>query len=375
MRLSPRLIHVLFDVARFRFVSRDQVSRLYFPDVSEKICLNAMEQLQDKTEWSDAKQKDVLKEPGVVARRFAPSINRMGKAGHPMAVYGWLPHNRTYLKRYFAAHNQIEEWTHPRPPFGQSFAQLAEEMPDTGDFQTNELTHHVGVTELLILFEKSVALMPGWELVFCERMHRKSEMNIAIVVEREKLTIEPDIFFCLRSPEGLLRFYVVELENHDTEGKEYNPKLQGFIAYLMNGIWTDYLRRVLATYQLTLTAKVEDMRFTVLTVTRSAYQRDELFRKSIELKRPVMFKFAALPDLSWDKGFEKVWVRAQEFNDLWYKLHSAAPPKGVDPEVWLTEAKELRQRLGTYSREAKREIRDNWERAVIADVPKVSLVE
>ena len=57
MILTPRDLNGLYDIARIRHLSSDQMHRLHFSEASMKTCLNRMGQLADKKAMVDSQLK------------------------------------------------------------------------------------------------------------------------------------------------------------------------------------------------------------------------------------------------------------------------------------------------------------------------------
>ena len=318
--LNQRDLAMIRDVARYKYLTSFQLKRLHF------------DQRKHRTA---TKRLTELTKAGYLSRVFSYPTARDKRIGHPTAVFYWTPPNQKALQRYLEKRNMADLW--------DDFEILAATNNLTGTLSQQSIEHDYYLSEYSIALETSAA-RTGWRVVFCERLHPKSmefrkaagmtkgtirvefreKTEQGMTTRKEDLPVNPDLFYCLLSPEDIYYFNLHEHERSDKSGtSRFEKKVLGFQAFARQGYFARALSYYIKKYNLPDTIDPDKTYFRVTTTTHTDNRRNILLKTAVQLNEYRRFLFAAMPDITAHltslealTALDAIWIRGTEFKPI-----------------------------------------------------------
>jgi protein involved in plasmid replication-relaxation len=304
IRLSPRDLAIIHDVARFKFLSSFQIHRVHFPQARHSTAADRLTRLT---------------KAAMLSRVFTyPKAT-----GHPTAVYYWTSRNQQQLRAYFGTRALASHW--------QPFALLATTNHHEKAYSRLYLARELAISEYFLCLEADTS-RHRYELVFWERTSPFSAELLAAsgmtkktltttvtqdtphgpVTEPEDVPFNPEAFYVLKSPKQQYLFCFHEDDNSITPPQRFRRKLMGYEAYAQQGRFAQALNYYLKKYQLPSTIDPRTTYFRVTITTPDETRRNTLFLDSLKLPSYRRFLFASMTDVTPTTALSAIWMGGKE---------------------------------------------------------------
>jgi hypothetical protein len=315
VQLTPRDLALIYDVARFKFLTSHQLHRLHFAGTSPE---NAFNRLRS------------LAQGGVLSIAYLNPKARGLNQNRPTAVFYCALPNQHRLRERLEASGHAAEWAR--------FQAVLSSYNKSEAFAHQTLAHETAISEFFVALERDTGA-GGHELLFWERtspFSKELSENLEGTLETTaqgkvtqktlKLHFNPDAFFSLRAPDGTPAFYFLEYDNNTSGTPRFLKKLLGYALYNSRKLFPPVVERYMVKYQFTHPDPAR-AGFRVLTLTPSPARRDALFLTSAKLAPSRMFLFATLDDAT-GNALAPVCLRKREYLAIKDALDAL---KGVAP--------------------------------------------
>jgi len=331
--LSARNLDVLYNIARFKFLTTEQIRALHFRHVGPE---------------SEAPRMLLyrLRKQGLVERQLSFARSTQASDGltvtKPRPVWMMPQSCLTTLRKHLArvgnlsAADRFGRW--PQSNHARSFSEQG-------------LAHEIGISSLLIGFEHAQGVKPGlrklkWLRTSPRHVATSLSLTYRVGGRVMKGHINPDAAVYLTMQHAGRKYpflFFLEFERGTAPPAEFvRHKLTAYAA-LANQMRVEHdnycllLKRINAEMVLGL-VQPHALPFRVLTVTRSGREAADLMSAAAVLNEPKLFNFSALGSVSED-ALGAVWLRPHEFTaetgrgGSWQKWYLAESERGSRVEL------------------------------------------
>lgn len=201
VRLTERDVAIILAVNENRFLSRDQIQRLHFPDVSFQACCRRLKKLSDQ--------------------RFLARLRRPVAVGSSQAVFGLDKRGADVVSVSLEIGKGKVKWTR-----------------DSNRVEWMFMEHTLGISEFKVCLDVALAERPE-ELIFYQRGDRSHLRRINMTGTKKKyFVVAPDAFFGIESGRGKHIFFL-EVDMGTEPLSRFTEKIVAYKRYWKSHQYTE----------------------------------------------------------------------------------------------------------------------------------------
>jgi hypothetical protein len=306
IRLSPRDMQIMIALGQYKYLTTDQIRRLFCTTDHKTTVHNRMVQ---------------LKRAGFLTVRRIYTTEDSAERGAKSCVYFLRPENIRAIITHLVERG--------KPELLGTLRDLPTIDKHDNLFAHAPLVHETGLSETLLLFNLSASLrgdrIPFFEQTsrakYIEEQYDDTEITAENKTRKKRVTFSPDGVFCYFDHHTRSAIFpTIEFDN-DTETLDtWRAKVTAYLRFLASGKFPAFITYYSNKYNLGFSDRIcEAFDLLVLTVTPTPYRRNQLLRETSRLPQAELrrhFFFAALPDLTADTITGTSWLNADDYRPI-----------------------------------------------------------